>query len=188
MVAAGEGAQAQALLRRRFRGNGAGRSTPSPSTRAAAELWKAADARKAERKKAEERRRLEEQARQAAAKAAAYQKRLDELAPRTETAWRQAAELIETRSPREYDQATALLRDLYALAERQGDSTGFTKRFLELPAQHARKPSLRGRFDKAGLPRELTRLHAGHRQAPAFSRSRRRSGSCPHRSSSAASP
>ena len=159
MVAVGEGAQVQALLRRRFRGNGTGQNTPSPSTRTAAELWKAAGTRKAERERAEERRRREGQAREAAARAAAYQKRLDELAPQTETAWRQAAELIGTRSPREYDQATALLRDLYALAERQGDSAVFTKRFLDLRSQHARKPSLQERFDKAGLPREPTLLH-----------------------------
>jgi hypothetical protein len=46
-----------------------------------------------------------------------------------------------------------LLRDLRALADRQGDSAAFTKRFLELRAQHQRKPSLLDRFDKAGLPR-----------------------------------
>jgi hypothetical protein len=158
MVAAGEIAQVRTLMRRRFRGNGIGRSAPSRPARTIADLWEAASSRKAEREKAEEQRQCEEQARQAAAKAATYEKRLDELAPRTEAAWKHAAELIEARSPREYDQATALLRDLYALAERQGDSAGFTTRFLQLRTQHARKPSLQERFDKAGLPREVIQL------------------------------
>ncbi len=61
--------------------------------------------------------------------------------------------LIETKRPREYDLAVTLLRDLRALAGRQGDPAAFTKRFQELRAQHQRKPSVPGRFDKAGLPR-----------------------------------
>src|SRR6266404_2099715 len=66
---------------------------------------------------------------------------------------REAVTLIETKRPREYDLAVTLLRDLRALAGRQGDPAAFTKRFQELRAQHQRKPSLPGRFDKAGLPR-----------------------------------
>ena len=154
MVAEGEGAQVQALLLRRSRGNAGGSNSRPVSTRTAAELWKAAGDRKVAREKAAEQRRSEQQAREAAAKEAAYAKRLDELAPQTEAAWKQAAEMIETKSPRDYDQAVALLSDLYALARRQGDSASFTERFLALRAQHARKPSLQGRFDKAGLPRD----------------------------------
>lgn len=152
MVANGEGPQVQALLSRRFRGTGSGPDALSPPARTVAELWQAAGDRKAQRERAEDQRRREELAREAAARAAAYARRLDELAPRTEAAWKQAADMIETRSPREYDQAVALLRDLYALAEREGDPARFTRRFLELRARHARKPSLQERFDKAGLP------------------------------------
>ncbi len=75
-----------------------------------------------------------------------------QLATRTEAAWEKAAELIETKRPRDYDLAVSLLRDLQALAERQEDPAGFRKRFLELRAQHQRKPSLLDRFDQAGLP------------------------------------
>jgi hypothetical protein len=46
----------------------------------------------------------------------------------------------------------ASLRDLQALADRQEDPAAFRKRFLELRAQHQRKPSLLDRFDQAGLP------------------------------------
>ena len=149
-VASGESAQVQALLLRRFRAVGG--TAPVAPGRTAAELREAAEDRKAAREKAAEQRRRKAEARRAAAEAAAYAKRLDELAGRTEAAWQKAAELIETRRPQDYDMAASLLRDLQALAERQEDSAAFRKRFLELRARHERKPSLQERFDKAGLP------------------------------------
>ena len=149
-VAAGEGAQVQALLLRRFRA--ASGSSPAGSARTAAELWQAAGNRKAARAKAAEKRQREAEARRATAQAAAYAKHLDQLATRTEAAWEKAAELIETKRPRDYDLAVSLLRDLQALADRQEDPAGFSKRFGELRAQHQRKPSLLDRFDQAGLP------------------------------------
>src|SRR5580700_6106616 len=149
-VAAGEGAQVQALLLRRFRT--ASGSPPTAPARTAAELWQAADNRKAARAKAAERSQRQAQARSAAAQAAAYAKHLDQLATRTEAAWEKAAELIETKRPRDYDLAVSLLRDLQALADRQEDPAAFRKRFLDLRVQHQRKPSLLDRFDQAGLP------------------------------------
>jgi hypothetical protein len=149
-VAGGEGAQVQALLLRRFRA--AGGSPPAAPARTAAELWRAAGDRKAAREQAAEQRRREAEARTRAAQARAYAKHLDQLATRTEAAWEKAAELIETKRPRDYDLATSLLRDLQALAERQDDTAAFRKRFGELRAQHQRKPSLLDRFDQAGLP------------------------------------
>lgn len=128
MVADGEGAQVQAHLRRRFRGSTPAQNAPAPSVRTAAQLW-------------------------AAARAAAYSKRLDHLATRSEAAWQEVAELIEAKKPREYDLAVSLLRDLSALARRDGHHDSFTTRFLELRSRHERKPSLQERFDKAGLPR-----------------------------------
>lgn len=150
-VASGEGAQVQALLLRRFRT--ASGAEPTASARTAAELWQAAGDRKAAREQAEEQRRREAEAREAAARAAAYARHLDGLATRTEAAWQEAGALIETKRPRDYDLAVTLLRDLEALADRQGDPAAFRKRFLELRAQHQRKPSLLDRFDNAGLPR-----------------------------------
>ena len=59
--------------------------------------------------------------------------------------------MIETKRPGDYDLAVSLLRDLQALAGRQGDSAVFrTVRRTSRPAQ--RKPSLLERFDQAGLP------------------------------------
>ena len=149
-VTAGEGAQVQALLLRRFRT--ASGSPPTAPARTAAELWQVAGDRKAARAEAAERRQRAAEARSAAAQAAAYAKHLDQLAARTEAAWEKAAELIETRRPGDYDLATSLLGDLQALADRQGDPAAFKKRFGELRAKHQRKPSLLDRFDQAGLP------------------------------------
>ena len=149
-VAAGEGAQVQALLLRRFRA-ASGSSAAAPARTAADLLEAAADLKEARVRAAEQRRRAEE-SRRRTAQAAAYAKRLDQLATKTEAAWEKAAELIGTKRPRDYDLAVSLLRDLQALAERQEDTAVFRKRFGELRAQHQRKPSLLDRFDQAGLP------------------------------------
>jgi hypothetical protein len=148
-TAAGEGAQVQALLLRRFRAVSG--SPPATLRRTAAELWEAAADLKDAKEKALKQRRREEEARQAAAQAAARAKRLDQLGTRTEAAWEKVAEWIETRRPSDYDLAVSLLQDLRALAERQGDPDAFSQRFGELRARHARKPSLQERFDRAGL-------------------------------------
>jgi hypothetical protein len=149
-TAAGEGAQVQALLLRRFRT--AADSAPLAPGRTAAELWEAVADLKSARVKAMEQRRREEEARQAAAQVAAQAKRLDQLATRTEAAWARVAEWIETRRPSDYDLAVSLLRDLQALAERDGHADAFGQRFGELRARHERKSSLQERFDRAGLP------------------------------------
>ena len=153
MVAQAEGPQVRALLLRRFRADSPSQNAPAGSTRTAAQLWAAAGARKTVRVEAEAQARRVEAERVAAAKAAAYNKRLDQLATRTEAAWQEIADLIETKKPHDYDQAVSLLRDLSALARRDGDHDSFTARFLQLRSRHERKPSLQERFDKAGLPR-----------------------------------
>jgi hypothetical protein len=153
MVADGEGAQVQALLLRRFRGGPLSRNAPDQPARTAAHLWAAAGARKTAREEAEAQARRAEEERLAVARAAAYSKRLDHLATRAEAAWQEVADLIETKKPREYDLAVSLLRDLSALARRDGRHDSFTTRFLELRSRHERKPSLQDRFDKAGFPR-----------------------------------
>src|SRR5258708_7927756 len=55
--------------------------------------------------------------------------------------------------PKEYDQATQLLRDLHVIARREDDIAAFTARVRELRTGYAKRPSLMERFDKAGLPR-----------------------------------
>jgi hypothetical protein len=151
MVADGAGLQVQALLLRRFRGSVTTRNGPTRPARTVAQLWTAAGARKTAREESRALARRAEEERVATAKAAAYDKRLDQLAARTEAAWREAENLIETKKPRDYDLAVALLGDLSALARRDGDHDAFTARFLQLRSRHERKPSLQERFDKAGL-------------------------------------
>ena len=142
MVADGEGAQVQALLLRRFRGSDTGTTGRSGSVRTATGLRAAAESRVADRKKAEEQRRREEQARKAAAKAAAYARRLDDLAAEGEAPWKQVDEMIATKKTSEYDRAVALLRDLRALARRQGEEAALAKRVLDLRAQYPGRPGL----------------------------------------------
>jgi hypothetical protein len=149
-VAAGEGGQVQALLLRRFRA-ATGPQLTAPARIPAELLEETADRIDARTAALAERQR-EEDARKAAARAAAYAKHLDQLATQTEAAWAKTAELIETKRPRDYDLAVSLLRDLQALAERQDDQAAFRKRFGELRSQHQRKPTLLDRFDQAGLP------------------------------------
>ena len=151
-VASGEGVQVQALLLRQFRESVPGRPAAAGApARTAGELRDAAAAYKAEIAKAVEERRRAEAAEKEVKKAAAYAKHLDDLSAREASAWVRAAALIETKNQRDYDTAVTLLRDLRALAERDGSLEVFTKRIDDLRRQHQRKPSLMERFDAAGL-------------------------------------
>jgi hypothetical protein len=152
-VADGDGTEVKALLLRRFRGREADITARSSSARTASELLAAADQRGIEREKAAELRRREEQARKAAAKAAARAKRLDQLAAEGETPWKQVDEMIATKKTSEYDLAVALLGDLRALASRQGSKAAFATRVRELRARYPGRPGLQNRLDNAGLPR-----------------------------------
>jgi hypothetical protein len=155
MVADGKGTLVQAMLLRRFRADAAGPPSYSSPGRTAAELLAAANSRAEEREKAEEQRRCEAQARKAATEAAAFAKRLDDLAAMGKAAWKQVDEMIATKKTSEYDQAVTLLRDLRALAERQGEveAAAYKKRVLDLRAQYPTRPGLQSRLDEAGFPR-----------------------------------
>jgi hypothetical protein len=154
MVAEGEGAQVEALLVRRFRRESrpAG-TTPASAGRTAGELLAAAEARRTAREQAEARAKEETRARRAAEQAAAYERHLQDLTGRKEETWQKVAELTVFSKPKEYDQATQLLRDLHVIARREDDITAFTARVRELRTRHAKRPSLMERLDKAGLPR-----------------------------------
>jgi hypothetical protein len=152
-TAAGEGAQVQALLQRRFRESAPGQpAAVGVPARTAGELRDTVDAYKAEIAKAMEEHRRAEAARREVEKAAAYAKHLDDLSAREASAWVRVVDLIGVRTPRDYDTAVTLLSDLRALAERNGGLDAFTERFLDLRRQHQRKPTLMERFDAAGLP------------------------------------
>src|SRR5438046_9101340 len=72
----------------------------------------------------------EQQRRQAAAKAAAHAKRLDDLAAEGEAPWKRVDEMIAAKKTSEYDLAVSLLRDLREVAERQDEAEQFSKRVL----------------------------------------------------------
>lgn len=153
MVAEGEGAQVEALLVRRFRRES--RPTGAAATnagRTASELLAGAEARRAARKAAEARAREEARARRAEEQAGAYERHLEKLAGRKDETWQQVEKLTIFSKPKEYDQATQLLRDLHVIARREDDITAFTARIRELRTRYAKRPSLMERFDKAGLP------------------------------------
>lgn len=154
MVAEGEGAQVEALLVQRFRREArpAG-SAPAAAERTARELLAGAQARRAAREEAGARARAEARARRAAEQAAAYERHLKQIAGRKDETWQQVEKLTMFSKPKEYDQATQLLRDLHEIARRENDATAFAARVRELRTRYSKRPSLMERFDKAGLPR-----------------------------------
>lgn len=154
MVAEGEGAQVEALLVRRFRRESRPAGTTAASTgRTASGLLAGAEARRVARKEAEARARQEARARRAAEQAAAYERHLEKLAWRKDETWQQVEKLTVFSKPKEYDQATQLLKDLHEIARREDDIAAFTACVRELRTRYAKRPSLMERFDKAGLPR-----------------------------------
>ena len=78
-------------------------------------------------------------------------KRLDALAPRQATAWRDVENLIDSRQPQSYAEAVRLLQDLQALALREKNPEPFEKRIRGLRERHGRKRTLMATLDKAGL-------------------------------------
>lgn len=119
--------------------------------RTVGELLAAAEARWAERQRLARQREAAERARREQAAAVARERRLEALGGRAEQAWQRVSAMIETKKPKEYDAAVELLNDLKALAERNGDTAAFTRRIRLLREQHARKPSLLERLDRARL-------------------------------------
>ena len=89
--------------------------------------------------------------RQQEAAFAVQQKRLDTLAGRRESAWKEVDELISSYKPKAYQAAVALLEDLKALGSRDGDAEGFESRLAEIRARHGGKRSFIARLQKAGL-------------------------------------
>lgn len=90
-----------------------------------------------------------ERARREQAAAVAREQRLNALAGGQEQAWRRVVTMIETKKPKEYDAVVDLLADLKALAERDGQTSAFSQRIRRLREEHARKPSLLDRLDRA---------------------------------------
>jgi len=65
--------------------------------------------------------------------------------------WAKANQLIVTKRPRNYDEAISILQDLRELAEKDGASSEFHQRMQSLCRDHASKPALLEKFQKAKL-------------------------------------
>jgi hypothetical protein len=89
--------------------------------------------READEKAAAEKKRKEIEAQKA------RQARLDGLARRGDSVWRDVEVDIELRNASGYDRAAALLQDLQALAEQRGQTPDFTRRLNAIRARHDRK-------------------------------------------------
>lgn len=119
--------------------------------RTAGELLEAAHKRRQAREQLAEQHRAQERARLEQQQTEAREKRLDSLALREEAAWAEVGNLIDTKKPKDYDSAVALLADLRAISDRNGDAPTFRQRYQHLRAEHHRKPSLIERLDRARL-------------------------------------
>jgi hypothetical protein len=87
-------------------------------------------------------------------KAAAERKRIQELldlAEREEATWRWVESLIGQKQAKPYDEATKLLADLRDLAIYQNRLPQFQERFLVIKEKYSNRPTLMGRFSRAGL-------------------------------------
>ena len=76
---------------------------------------------------------------------------LTRLPGREGEAWRQVDALIATKQPKNYDEATVLLRDLRDVCVRGDRQVEARERIARLQQEHASKPSLMKRLREAGL-------------------------------------
>ncbi|MEO3929294.1 hypothetical protein ABGB07_36395 [Micromonosporaceae bacterium B7E4] len=136
-------------LLRRF--HGVAEEVPAGERRIVGDLVAAAEKRWSVRQQQIREREAAERRRREEAAAAARERRLNGLTRNPAPAWNQVDELISTKRPKDYDAAVALLRDLQALAAREGEIFEFAEQITRLRARHARKPSLIDRFDRARL-------------------------------------
>jgi hypothetical protein len=119
--------------------------------RSVGELRASAQRLSEERRAAEAKRRQAAQRRQQRKEAEAKSRRLDELARRGETAWKDVEDLIALRNTPAYEKASTLLADLRDLALRRGTDDEFHHRLLELRRRHRTKPRLVERLTAVGL-------------------------------------
>jgi hypothetical protein len=150
-VAMGEAARVGAELRRHFARPEAAPTDEIDGERTVGQLRSAAAARVAERRRQEARRRAAERDRRQRQQAAARARYLDGLVGREEELWGQVDALVETKRPKEYDQAVQLVRDLRDLAARGDGADAFAASLAGLRQRCAKRPSLLERLDRAGL-------------------------------------
>jgi hypothetical protein len=125
-------------------GNSLGRRT-------AGDLLAAAEQHAEERRHQEAARQAAERAREEREQAVARATYLDTLQGREPEIWRRVEAMIETKKPKEYDQAVTLLVDLQDLSARSRRDEEFQTRVGELRERHVLKVSLLQRLNRAGV-------------------------------------
>lgn len=150
-LAQGDAAPVRAEILYRLAGSRGPRSDAQAGGRTVAELLSAAEERAEATARQVAERQAAEQARRERAEAAARAKYLESLAGREADLWRQVEDLIETKRPKEYDQAVGLLQDLHDLSHSRQQAAAFAARLGPLRERYARRPSFIERLDRAGL-------------------------------------
>ncbi|MCK9927018.1 hypothetical protein MXD62_07535 [Frankia sp. Mgl5] len=146
-----EAAAVRMEMLRRFHDETAPSVAADPPRRTVAELLDGMAHRRAERQSRQVAERAEEESRRERARALAYERRLDELAHDEEATWAHVEALIAERKPAGYAAAVTLLTDLRILAQRSFRLDEFALRCAALRQDHARKPSLLDRLNRADL-------------------------------------
>lgn len=148
-VLRGDGALLRSELLGRFHGVTA--DQPVDGRRTAGQLLAAEETKQAARQQLARDREAAACRRREQAAVGAREQRLDVLARDPKKAWAQVDTLIGTKRPKDYDAAVALLQDLHGLAVRDTNGPAFARQLRRLREQHARKPSLIERLDRAQL-------------------------------------
>jgi pyruvate/2-oxoglutarate dehydrogenase complex dihydrolipoamide acyltransferase (E2) component len=156
-AAEGQAPHLRGELLQRFRQDGAaasGSEVPAaspPERRTAGALLAAAERRDEAQRRQEAERQAAEQARREREQAAARAAYLENLRGREPEIWRRVEALIETKRPKDYDQAVVLLVDLRDLAAHSRRESEFQTRIHGLRERHAMKVSLLDRLNRAGV-------------------------------------
>ncbi|WP_226358320.1 MULTISPECIES: hypothetical protein [unclassified Pseudonocardia] len=150
LVARGESLVAQAELRRQV-------NVSDPAVgeeglpRTVAELLDAAHLVRQKKHRHAEIVRAEAEAAREREHAAARERRLTALSADVQGGWDRVEAMVTTGKPAEYAAAVALLEDLWVVADRADQASGFDERLAELRARHQRKSRFVERIDRAGL-------------------------------------
>jgi len=123
----------------------------SVSPRTVGALLRAAEEARDERQRAEAAQAEIEKKRREREAALARSKHLEALATREPAAWSEIEALIATKLPASYDRAVVLLIDLRDVATAKGSESDFLSRLNALRTEHARRPSLISKLERAGL-------------------------------------
>jgi hypothetical protein len=147
-VAQGDGQRMQAELLARLRQAVPVVDQPGSGRRTVDELLALAAARRDERQRRARQQRERQAAERERAVATAREKRLAELAARQQQAWGEVDELIQARTPADYDVAVALLQDLDEICRREHQTATYQQRVLQLRQIHRRKTSFIERLER----------------------------------------